>query len=172
MIFLVITNEQTLVNKNSSQTDDHLLTPENSIKPLVVSQQPLLTRLSKGYKSQTDHSSSSSPILDVGNEIGTGLPGLTTEESKGHLEGADNDPHPLGFNQTQSSHQDLSLATALNIPLEVDSQPFHNPSCTQPCPAISFVFQTREGNPIEMDENLEEPHIVSACCLLQQALNL
>ncbi|CAH7675337.1 hypothetical protein PPACK8108_LOCUS10333 [Phakopsora pachyrhizi] len=70
MIFLVITNEQTLVNKNSRQPDDHLLTPENSIKPLVVSQQPLLTRLSKGYKSQTDCSSSSSPILDIGNEIG------------------------------------------------------------------------------------------------------
>ncbi|CAH7685385.1 hypothetical protein PPACK8108_LOCUS19900 [Phakopsora pachyrhizi] len=70
MIFPVITNEQTLVNKISSQPDDHLLTPENSIKPLVVSQQPLLTRLSKGYKSQTDCSSSSSPILDFGNEIG------------------------------------------------------------------------------------------------------
>ncbi|CAH7670187.1 hypothetical protein PPACK8108_LOCUS4901 [Phakopsora pachyrhizi] len=70
MIFLVITNEQTLVNKNSRQPDDHLLTPENSIKPLVVSQQLSLTRLSKGYKSQTDCSSSSSPILDIGNEIG------------------------------------------------------------------------------------------------------
>ncbi|KAI8455645.1 hypothetical protein BY996DRAFT_6464801 [Phakopsora pachyrhizi] len=168
MIFPVITNEQTLVNKISSQPDDHLLTPENSIKPLVVSQQPSLTRLSKGYKSQTDCSSSSSPILDFGNEIGvsnyhpasndlassqykfwndydqadldafdeidaqyalqstqansqsTGLPNLTTEESKGHLEGADNDPHPLGVNQTQSSHQDLSPSTTLNIPLEVD----------------------------------------------------
>ncbi|KAI8452478.1 hypothetical protein BY996DRAFT_8514898 [Phakopsora pachyrhizi] len=70
VIFLVITNEQTLVNKSSSQPDDHLLTPENSIKPLVVSQQPLLTRLSKGYKLQTDCSSSSSPISDIGNEIG------------------------------------------------------------------------------------------------------
>ncbi|CAH7683264.1 hypothetical protein PPACK8108_LOCUS16707 [Phakopsora pachyrhizi] len=70
MIFPVIINEQTLVNKNSSQPDDHLLTPENLIKPLVVSQQPLLTRLSKDYKSQTDCSSSSSPISNVGNEIG------------------------------------------------------------------------------------------------------
>ncbi|KAI8457784.1 hypothetical protein BY996DRAFT_6568376 [Phakopsora pachyrhizi] len=67
---MVITDEQTLVNKNSRQPDDHILTPENSIKPLVVSQQPLLTRLSKGNKSQTDCSSSSSPISDIGNEIG------------------------------------------------------------------------------------------------------
>ncbi|CAH7675008.1 hypothetical protein PPACK8108_LOCUS9970 [Phakopsora pachyrhizi] len=70
MISMVITDEQTLVNKNSRQPDDHILTPENSIKPLVVSQQPLLTRLSKGNKSQTDCSSSSSPISDIGNEIG------------------------------------------------------------------------------------------------------
>ncbi|KAI8451799.1 hypothetical protein BY996DRAFT_7270838 [Phakopsora pachyrhizi] len=235
VIFTVITNEQTLVNKNSSQPDDNCLTPENSIEPLVVSQQPLLTRLSKGYKSQTDSYSYSSPILDVGNEIGvsdyhpasndlassqyefcndydqadlnafdeidaqyalwskkanlqsfqvphssishsnlvmslcssavtgtkTGLPGLTTEESKGRLEQADNDPHPLGVNQTQSSHQDLSPATALNIPLEADSQPFHNPSCIQPCCAVSFVFQTRAENTIKMDEYLEEPHVAT-----------
>ncbi|CAH7685096.1 hypothetical protein PPACK8108_LOCUS19567 [Phakopsora pachyrhizi] len=90
-----------------------------------------------------------------------GLPSLTTEESKGHLEGADNNLHPLGVNQTQSSHQDLSPATALNIPLEVDSQLFHNPSCIQPCPKVSFVFQTGAVNPIEMDENLEEPHVAT-----------
>ncbi|CAH7684376.1 hypothetical protein PPACK8108_LOCUS18529, partial [Phakopsora pachyrhizi] len=90
-----------------------------------------------------------------------GLPGLKTDKSKGPLEGADNDLHPLGVKQTQSSHQDLSPATALNIPLEVDSQPFHSPSCIQPCSLVSFVFQTRAGNPIKMDENLEEPQVAT-----------
>ncbi|KAI8456086.1 hypothetical protein BY996DRAFT_6994907, partial [Phakopsora pachyrhizi] len=218
VIFLVITNEQTLVNKSSSQPDDHLLTSENSIKPLVFIQQPSLTRLSKGYKSQTDCSSSSSPILDVGDEIGVSnyhpasndlassqyefwndyyqadLDTFDEIDAQYALQSTQTNLQPEScllisgnftskthqgpsphssishsnldmINQTQSSHQDLSSATALNIPLEADSQPFHNPSCIQPSCAVYFVFQTRAGNPIKMDENLEEPRVATQVLL-------
>ncbi|KAI8452613.1 hypothetical protein BY996DRAFT_6415349 [Phakopsora pachyrhizi] len=152
MIFPVIINEQTLVNKNSSQPDDHLLTPENLIKPLVVSQQPLLTRLSKDYKSQTDCSSSSSPISNVGNEIGVSNyhPASDDLASSQYKFWNDYDQADL------DTFDEIEAQYALQL-----TQSNSHPSCIQPCPTVSFVFQTGAGNPIKMDENLEEPHIAT-----------
>ncbi|CAH7666633.1 hypothetical protein PPACK8108_LOCUS981 [Phakopsora pachyrhizi] len=185
VIFLVITNEQTLVNKSSSQPDDHLMTSENSIKPLVFIQQPSLTRLSKGYKSQTDCSSSSSPILDVGDEIGvsnyhpasndlaSSQYEIWNDYYQADLDTFDEIDAQYALQKAKGHRKELTMtripylspATALNIPLEADSQPFHNPSCIQPSCAVYFVFQTRAGNPIKMDENLEEPRVATQVLL-------
>ncbi|KAI8453818.1 hypothetical protein BY996DRAFT_8490114 [Phakopsora pachyrhizi] len=159
-----MTNEQTLVNKISSQPDEHLLTPENSIKPLVVSQQPSLTRLSKGYKSQTDCSSSSSPILDAGNEIGVSNyhPASNDLASSQYKFWNDYDQADLeAFDEIDAqyalrhSNLDTSLCSSA-----VTGAKGHWKELTMTC--IPYLSPATALNiPLEMDENLEEPQVAT-----------